>query len=153
MSFVPSERPDWKRLHEAAIFEQFCTAEALTPIAGSIEQPEPPAPDLIADFGTVGRIAFELVRLNDSEQLTRMALMSRTPAFLDGAFASLPDDIRTRLTAKYVDGVITIEFKGAVDFAQRRTVLPFVWAALDALPDGFRGKVDYGTGGLPAPYR
>jgi hypothetical protein len=147
---LPSERPDWKRLHEAAIFEQFCTAEALTPIVGGIEQPEPPAPDLIADLGSLGRIAFELVRLNDPEQLTRMALMSRTPAFLDRAFARLQHDIQTRLAEKYVDGIITIEFKGAVDFAQRRTALPFVWAVLDALPNGFRGKVDLWNRGAPS---
>jgi hypothetical protein len=134
--------PDWKRLHEAAIFEAFCAAEALAPIVGSIEQPEPPAPDLIADFGPLGRIAFELVRLNDSEQLTRMALMSKTPAFLDEAFARLPSELRSGVADKFADGIITIEFKGAVDFAQRRAALPFVWATLDSLPRGFTGKVD-----------
>jgi hypothetical protein len=42
----------------------------------------------------------------------------------------------------YADGIITIQFRGAVDLGQRRRALPFVWATLASLPVGHIGTVD-----------
>jgi hypothetical protein len=94
---VPAARaPEAKRAHERWTFEAFCAAANLPLVPGSIEQPEPPAPDLVAEFAGAGRIAFELVRLNDPDQLIRLRLMHRMPGFLDRQFAALPADGCTR---------------------------------------------------------
>ena len=140
---------DWKRDHELRTFEQFCDAADLKVVAGSIQQPDPPAPDLIAEFSDAGKCAFELVRLNDPDQLTRMSLMHQTPQFLQAEFAALPADRHADLSSKYADGIITIQFRGAVHLARRREALPFIWDTLGAQPVGFSGKVD--LWGLGAP--
>jgi hypothetical protein len=137
-----SEVVDWKRAHERATFEAFCAAAELPLVPGPIQQPEPPAPDLIAEFKSLGPIAFELVRLNDPDHLTRSRLMQQMPGFLDRQFAALPPDRHKALTAKYIDGHIIVDFHGAATLAQRRRVLPYVWDVLEGLPDGHQGKVD-----------
>jgi hypothetical protein len=133
---------DWKRIGERRHFEWFCQAAELPLIPGCIEQPEPPAPDIIAEFAGLGRIAFELVRLNDPDHLTRLRLLHQMPGFLDGQLAALQVERRQALTAKFRDAYITIDFQGAASLAQRRQAMPFVWDMLDAVPDDFRGAVD-----------
>jgi hypothetical protein len=133
---------DWKRLGERRHFEMFCTAAELPLVPGSIEQPEPPAPDLVAEFQGMGRVAFELVRLNDPDHLTRFRLMQQMPGFLERQFAALPVERHQALTAKYIDAHIIVDFHGAATLAQRRRVLPYVWEVMEGLPDGYQGKVD-----------
>jgi hypothetical protein len=139
---VSEDLIDWKRHRELRTFEQFCAAAGLQIVLGSIRQPDPPGPDLIAELEGEGPVAFELVRLNDPEQLTRLNLMSQTPQFLAAAFAALPEEMHARFCALYADGIITIQFRGAVDLGQRRKALPFVWETLASLQTGFSGKVD-----------
>jgi hypothetical protein len=118
----PADRAaDAKRAHGRATFEAFCAAAELPLVPDTIEHPEPPAPDLIAKLQGVGRVAFELVRLNDPDHLTRMRLMHQMPGFLDEQFASPPAERHKALTAKYADAYITIDFQGAATLAQRRT--------------------------------
>jgi hypothetical protein len=64
---------DFKREHELRTFQQFCDAAALRIVPDTVRQPDPPAPDLIAELEGNGRVAFELVRLNDPDQLTRLS--------------------------------------------------------------------------------
>lgn len=80
---------DWKRDHELRTFDHFCAAAGLQIVPGSIRQPDPPAPDLIADIEGDESVAFELVRLNNDDQLTRLNLMHQTPRFLASEFAAL----------------------------------------------------------------
>jgi hypothetical protein len=140
---------DFKRDHELRTFQQFCDAAALKIVPDTVCQPDPPAPDLIAELEGEGRVAFELVRLNDPDQLTRLSLMQQTPQFLQAEFAALPAKCHEDLRAKYTDGIITIHFRGAVDFEQRRKALPFIWETLAAQPVGFAGKVDLWDLGAP----
>jgi hypothetical protein len=133
---------NWKRESERAHFEMFCEAARLPLIPESIEQPDPPAPDLVAELEGSGRVAFELVRLNDPDHLTRFRLMQQMPGFLERQFAALPAERRLALTARYIDAEIIIDFQGAATLAQRRRVLPYVWVVLEGLPDGHQGKVD-----------
>jgi hypothetical protein len=140
---------DFKRDHELRTFQQFCDAAALKIVRGTVCQPDPPAPDLIAELEGEGRVAFELVRLNDPDQLTRLSLMQQTPQFLQAEFAALPAKRHEDLSAKYADGIITIHFRGAVDLGLRRKALPFIWETLAAQPVGFTGKVDLWDLGAP----
>ncbi len=78
---------DFKRDHELRTFQQFCDAAGFKIIPDTVSQPNPPAPDLIAELEGEGRVAFELVRLNDPDQLTRLSLMHQTPQFLQAEFA------------------------------------------------------------------
>jgi len=141
--------PDSKRAHERQVFDQFCAAIGFSLVPGSIQQLDPPAPDLLATFDAIGEVAFELVRLNHEDQLTRLSLMERTPSFLDDAFAKLETAHHAALSATYADGIITIDFRGAVHLGGRRKALPFLWRMLESMPAGFQGQID--LWGLGAP--
>jgi hypothetical protein len=131
-----------KRRAERAHFERFCDAARLPLIPESIEQPEPPAPDLVAKFESIGPVSFELVRLDDADRLTRLHLMQQMPNFLERAFEALPVKQKEALRAQYADAHITLDFRGAATLADRRRALPFLWNTLGAQPSGFRGEVD-----------
>jgi hypothetical protein len=146
---VSADPIDWKREHELRTFEQFCAAAGLTIVPGTVGQPVAPAPDIIAEIEGAGRVAFELVRLNDSDQLTRVNLMQQTPQLLAAAFEVLPPDMHARLCSMYADGIIKVQFRGAVDPGQRKKALPFIWKTLAERPAGFSGKVDLWELGAP----
>lgn len=48
-----------------------------------------PDADLIVELQGSGRVACELLRLNDPDHLARFRLMQQMPGFLDRAFAAL----------------------------------------------------------------
>jgi hypothetical protein len=137
-----SDLTDWKRYHERTTFEQFCTATGIAIVPGSIDQPDPPAPDLIANLLGIGRVAFELVRLNADEQLMRMNLMHKAPGFFEEQFATLPSDLQSQIKSMYIDGIITIGFKPGVGLGARKNAMPAVWDILVTLPPAFKGQVD-----------
>jgi hypothetical protein len=133
---------DWKRRHGRATFEAFCAAAELLLVRGTIEPPEPPAADLIVELQGSGRVAFELVRLNDPDHLARFRLMQQMPRFLDRAFAALPPAPHAALADKYSEAHITLDFHGAASLGLRRKALAFIWDILEATPAGHRGKID-----------
>jgi hypothetical protein len=55
--------------HERFIFNRFCAAAGLDVIEGSVEPPKDDPPDLRASMQLYGPTAFELVRLNDPDDL------------------------------------------------------------------------------------
>src|ERR1035441_6754534 len=137
-----AERIDWKRVGERRHFEWFCEAAELPLISDSIEQPEPPAPDIVAEFAGLGRVAFELVRLNNPDHLRSSRFTQQMPAFLERHFDALPAERHQALSSKYSDAHIIVDFHGAATLPQRRRVLPYVWQVLEGLPDGHQGAVD-----------
>jgi hypothetical protein len=140
---------DAKRQHEQETFNAFCEAAQLSVEAGSFRQPDPPAPDITVNLVDIGPVAFELVRLNDPDQLTRLNLMHQTPAFLDTALMNLDPEMQENFRSAYIDSVITVGFRGAVHLGDRRRALPFFWDTLLALPAGFSGQVDLWGKGAP----
>ena len=64
-----------KKRGERATFERYCKSQDLTIVPGSLYQPEPPAPDLLATIDGYGEQAYELVNLRDSDGQRRYQLM------------------------------------------------------------------------------
>jgi hypothetical protein len=101
------------RIHERAIFEAFCAARGVQIASGSIEQPAPPAPDLIATLIEVGRVAFELVRLDDAEELAGMSRFQQAVGLLEREFAALTPKRRKVLSQRLSDAEVTIHFRSS----------------------------------------
>ncbi len=133
---------DLKQKAERATFEQFCDAAALTIVPGTLQQLPPPAPDVLVELAGVGPVGFELVRLNDPEQMIRHSLLYKVPRLLEAALANLPDTQRVALHHKYRDGHITVAFKSGASVTDCKRALPFVWKELEAAPDGYSGRID-----------
>jgi hypothetical protein len=131
-----------KHRRERAVFEQFAASAGLIVVPGSLQQLRPPAPDIIVELSTLGRVAFELVRINNPEQLAVNSLRQQSRILLNAEFAKLDPQRRGRLSSLYVDGIITFFFRGTCSLAERRTALPFVWDELKILPPGYKGKLD-----------
>ncbi len=68
---------------ERAIFERFAQDARLVVRAQSITQPNPP--DILCEVEGLGRVAFELVQLDDAEELQRMGYLHRAREFWSDA--------------------------------------------------------------------
>jgi hypothetical protein len=64
---------------ERAIFERFAEDAGLVVQPQSVTQPDPP--DILCDVQGLGHVAFELVQLDDTEELQRMGYL--IPLFED----------------------------------------------------------------------
>jgi hypothetical protein len=135
-------RADRKLVHERVTFERFCTAAGLEIVPGTIQQTVPPAPDLTVEIAGAGGVAFQLVRINDDDQLMRLSLMQQTPRLLENEFAALDAATHAAFSNKYSDALITVGFKSTATLPERRKALPFVWQTLMDLPGGYAGIVD-----------
>ncbi len=137
------QREEARKAREREVFERFATSAGLTTLPGTLLQPDPPQPDLSVEIRGVGRVAFELVRINDPVELTSLTLMTQTRRLLADEFARIaPAERHRALSASLADADIKVSFVGTPTLAERRKVLPFVWDMLEQLPAGFYGAVD-----------
>jgi hypothetical protein len=124
-----------KSAHERRVFVEFCAARGITP--GHITQPDPP--DVVAEFNGDDSTAFELVRLNHSDEILSMNLLVESSSFLAEQFAQLPTAQHARLSAMYADAHVLLQFSPAANPGQRKQALPFVWALLESRAAGAKG--------------
>jgi hypothetical protein len=127
-----------KRSHERRIFIEHCAARGLAR-PGNILQPDPPAPDIVADLDGHGRVGFELVRLNHSDEIFSNTMQRESAHFLADEFARLPAPQRSRLSAMYADAHVLLQFTATANPGERKRALPFVWALLESRAAGASG--------------
>jgi hypothetical protein len=115
---------------ERAIFERFAQDAGFTVRAQSITQPDPP--DVVCEFEGLGRVAFELVQLDDAEELQRMGYLHRAREFWSEATEALGRDVMER----HRGAQINVEFHRKANQRERRAALKLIAAALCELPEG-----------------
>jgi hypothetical protein len=130
-----------KLKHERSIFVRFCAAAGFQIVRGTLRQPDPPAPDVIVELNGAGRIAFELVRLDDSEELMGYNLLQQAIPLIDEEFDALPIETRSVLVKCFANAEITIEFRHTATVVERRRALPLLWNALLKLADRANGQL------------
>ncbi len=133
--------------HERFIFSRFVAAAGLDIVEGSIEQPKSDPPDLRANVESYGPTAFELLRLNDPDDLKAKNRVVPGGKLFKAAFAALENPRRAALAAKFADCAITICFSGTETDTARRAALAFLWGLLEELPAQHNGEVHL------APYK
>jgi hypothetical protein len=124
-----------KSAHERRVFVEFCAARGITP--GHITQPDPP--DIVAEFNGDGSTAFELVRLNHTDEIVSLNMLVESSSFLAQQFALLPAAQHARLSAMYDDAHVLLQFSPAANPGQRKQALPFVWTLLETRAAGAKG--------------
>jgi hypothetical protein len=133
---------DHKRAGERAAFERFAAAAEIRVLPGSLTQPDPPAPDITAEVEGVGRIAFELVRLDADDEFLSRRMFLEARDLLQSEFQQLPDRKRIGIEAKFSSSGIAVEFRRFADTAARRRALTKVWPLIEGLPASHDGEVD-----------
>lgn len=136
--------------HERFIFNRFCAAAGLDVIEGSVEQPKNDPPDLRASIRVYGPTAFELVRLNDPDDLQTKSRQLPGGRLFWSSFAALEEPRRAALTAKFADCALTLAFNGTSNDQARRKALAFLWGLLEALPAEHNGQVRHERFKAPA---
>ena len=139
-----------KRGHERFVFCRFCAAAGLVVMDGSIEQPNDDPPDLRAEVEGQGRTAFELVRLNDFDDLKTKSRVGPGDRLLRTSFAALEDSRRSALTAKFADCGINLCFDGLSPDADRKEALAYLWNRLEELPADHNGQVHLARPATPS---
>jgi hypothetical protein len=120
---------------ERAIFERFAHDAHFIVRAQSITQPDPP--DIVCEVEGLGRVAFELVQLDDGEELQRMGYLRRGPEFWADAAQALPPEALER----HRGAQINVEFDPKANQGQRRTALRAIATELCELPEGAEGTL------------
>jgi hypothetical protein len=132
-------QPDTKD-EERQVFELFARAARLPVVAGSIEQPEP-APDVLCGIDGLGRVAFELTRLDDTAELTSKLLWLSTGKLWEQTLAGLSDEQRSDLRHRYADADIALVFVEHADQRKRRAAIQGLALHLLTLLSGYSGSV------------
>lgn len=139
MSWVTSS--DEKRAQERRVFERFCQNAGLVIVPRTLQQPAPPAPDVIVELERRGRVAFELVRLDHEDEMMGRSHLLRASHFFEREYDALPPARRASIASQYGDAEITIEFHRTATIPERRKALEFIWATLERLMPGFNGQL------------
>ena len=143
--FSAMSHADRRRLFEHATFQRFCDACELEIAPDtSIQQLEPPAPDILATITGAGPIAFELVCLDDDASQERLNLMGDAQALTRQHHGELVPERRAAFDAAFGDAMMMIAFVPASGKRGVRKALPGLFEALMRLPPGAKGQVfDY----------
>jgi hypothetical protein len=120
---------------ERAIFERFAEDAGLVVRPQSITQPDPP--DILCDVEGLGQVAFELVQLDDTEELQRMGYLIRGREFWADATKGLP----AKISQRHRGAQINVEFDPKSNQKERRAALDLIAAALADLPEAAEGAL------------
>ena len=132
---------------EQWVFLQFCQAAGITVLPETLSQPDPPDIEVIV-VGQ-GRVSFELVRLNDPDDLKGRSLSRSANELVEHCFTDLEPGRRQALEARYQCAQIMVGFVETHGNDERRKAMAFVWTLLESLPDGYDGEVHLQCRGAP----
>jgi hypothetical protein len=135
MAYAVNKYREDKAAHERRVFVEYCDARGIAPL--NIAQPDPP--DIVADIGEATAVAFELVRVNHTDEIVSLNMLVESSSFLALQFALLPAAQCARLSAMYDDAHVLLQFSPAANPGQRKQALPFVWALLESRAPGAKG--------------
>jgi hypothetical protein len=132
---MSSNRATAQAAVERAIFERFARDAHLVVRADSITQPDPP--DILCAVEGLGQVAFELVQLDNAEELQRMGYLHRAPEFWSDAVQALGAEALER----HRGAQINVEFHPKANQTQRRAALEQIAFALSKLPEDAEGTL------------
>jgi hypothetical protein len=130
-----------RKLFESAAFGRFCGACELEIEPGTLQQLEPPAPDIQATIVGNGPVAFELVCLDDDAYQERFNLMGDAQALTRRYHREMDPNHRAAFDAAFGDAYLMITFVSTAGKRGVRKALPGLFEMLMKLPPGTKGMV------------
>jgi hypothetical protein len=119
---------------ERIVFDRFAGAAQLRVIPGTVENRQPPEPDIYCEIEGLGLVGFELVEIIDSDLARFSSDQISVEAALNAASAS-PD------LAAYSNALIFVRYVDDASARRRRDAIPSLFAFLRTLAPGFAGDI------------
>jgi hypothetical protein len=137
----PTDHYEKAKRHERATFERFAASARLTIVAGTLQQPADPAPDILAELTSAGLVAFELGRLNPPLDAHQLALMDSVTSILETELRNLAPTDQDRVAAFLEDGRIVVWPRPGFPNRDLRRAAAWVITQLLTLPWEFEGPL------------
>lgn len=129
-----------QKLFEREVFDSFVTVAPFKVVSGSVENRDPPEPDIVCEIEEYGRVGFELTELIDQNFMARLNLMFNTKKHLSKYWKTeLSDDDSDSFKNKYANALIHVVYVEGLSLRKRKSVSRSLFDALNELPDGEEG--------------
>lgn len=132
---------------ELAVFNSFIEASGLPIIPNSIEKTDPPAPDILCEHESEGKIAFELVELIDQDKITRQAnadKIGRRDTFQNriyDEYEKLSIESRLEIDRRLNNAQIYFIFSEQLSKNKLKNKLGNIFEELQAIEPDFEGEI------------
>lgn len=125
---------------EKSVFESFSQVAPFIVTQGTIENRNPPEPDIVCTIENRGQVGFELTELIDQSHMERIALMFHTRNYLNNYWKdNLNKDKSSIFYNKYKDALLHFDFSQNSRLNERKAVIEIVFSMLLDLDDDAEG--------------
>jgi hypothetical protein len=131
-----------KAQNERQIFELLASWAGLILVPNSIQQNNPPAPDIECQVQGFGPLAVELVALDDPETRTRLQNMHATDDAWKYALKKWPIAEQEKLCAECKDVFLVLRISNEAGTRDRTELMRSIQEQLLTLPTGFTGDLN-----------
>jgi len=126
---------------EKKVFEAFCDVCELSIIKDSIENKNPPEPDILCKVNKTNFIAIELTEIVDRTLANNFNKQIESMNILRNYYLNLSEDLKERFKNKYNNAMIWPQFKEKCTMLQRKKLLPHIFECLLSIDNNFEGMV------------
>lgn len=127
---------------ERAIFLEFAPASGIDIDTESVENRDPPEPDIVCQIAGRGTVGFELTELIDQGFMARLDLMARTKSHLAETWRSgLTNTESSEFSRKYGNALLHFSYANDATLRKREAVTIPVFRTLLHLSDDYEGTV------------
>src|SRR5438132_1287346 len=131
---------DSQKKSELAIFRAFVEICPLDVALASIENRDPPEPDIVCAIGNgEQRVAFELVEIIDDGWASLTSGQFRDTASLRDAYKSSAGALRIALDERLSNALVYVSFRTGILAKGRRAAIPEILEYLSTIVPGFTG--------------
>jgi len=139
-----------QKQEERKVFEKFASICPIGICLDSIQQPDPPKPDIFCKDKNGNVIEFELGEAVDQNFQRLMELSMQTSIGMRSYFKSLPPSIeKERFSKLYGDAGFIFSFREGTTKIQKQNAYPEIFSFLLSLSPGYKGDVEDSAQGFP----
>jgi hypothetical protein len=120
---------------ERIVFERFVAAAQLRVVPGTVENRQPPEPDIRCEIEGQGLVGFELVEIIDSDFARLVSDQLSVERALEAGAGASPD------LAAFSDALIYVRYLGDASARRRRDAIAPLFTFLRTLAAGFVGDI------------
>lgn len=126
---------------ELAIFCGFGESCELPIIQHTIQNREPPEPDILCEVERIGALAFELLEILDENRIARtLGIQNRAMDEFRNGYRAMPDEDQAKMRAGLGNATVRVRISGAVSLNKRREAIREVLESLLNVDAQFEGK-------------
>jgi len=124
---------------EKKVFKAFCNVGDLPINIDSIENRNPPEPDIVCEVTGIGLLAFELTEIINSDYANNLNKQIYSINILSDYYSTLSMDQKKQFDKLYMNAMIFPRFQEECTMNKRKKVLPIIFEHLLSLDVKFEG--------------